>query len=632
MLTGYLTALYGLVVAALIFLSAGVLGNSVLQYSPSNKSRIDGLFGLALGISIIGTLLSALSVARLISPVLVLSATFAPLAIWPGRAWGMLKGIFKALPDLVIAPRGIIFLRVVALLYIGYVAVHTIFTWLGADLTIYHLVVPRDVLRNGGYIHNDFFFASGIPFGWHHFGLAGYLLAGTKGYLALALCAFLATLTVTFLSVTRFFPGSRESGVADCAVIIVCLVTVGMLQGSVSGTDVPALFFNSILIMYLFGRMDEDVTKRAFALGMVSGFSIAIKLTTAPISLIVLGLLLLGSKRRRSHTILAFGGGVILCASIWPAVKLWATGSPLPVFMPSLYFWGHPSEQLLRALNTIWSMYDDWYEINFARFFTHNMAALPFFIVFAIFGLMIPDAPTRRKIQAIMAVAVANTLGIVLFSRRWDIVFHDRYHLFSYCLVAVAGLLALHWCIRAGQERLGTGSQTSGLIPYVVVALVLTNLFGLNILRDRRSDGSITVTELAPISWQFKRGLVNFKKELNDYHDPVSRFVAEKTPRDSVVATTTVSVYMLDRRFLQLLPIAQNVIDLSKPPDRILAELRARGVNYLHLPAFTSLNPWANEAMEPYIVNLRLIAKLPSVKKVAEAQVAPGVIHVLYKL
>ncbi|HTV28822.1 MAG TPA: hypothetical protein VMF32_13635, partial [Xanthobacteraceae bacterium] len=69
--------------------------------------------------------------------------------------------------------------------------------------------------------------------------------------------------------------------------------------------------------------------------------------------------------------------------------------------------------------------------------------------------------------------------------------------------------------------------------------------------------------------------------------------------------------------YIELLPLSQQEIDLSAPPETILAELRKRGVTHLHIVASSGFNVWMTAIIDRWLVNVRKIPELPGVIKLA---------------
>jgi hypothetical protein len=120
-----------------------------------------------------------------------------------------------------------------------------------------------------------------------------------------------------------------------------------------------------------------------------------------------------------------------------------------------------------------------------------------------------------------------------------------------------------------------------GALFILLIVLAMTNLFGQNILRDRQPDGSILERRTSSIYRQMCLGLKNVHKEVEHFHYEITQFfVAEYTPSDSLIATTTVTPLLLDRPFYTRCRLPRTT--LTWRARRKNSRRFARGVKYLH--------------------------------------------------
>jgi hypothetical protein len=187
---------------------------------------------------------------------------------------------------------------------------------------------------------------------------------------------------------------------------------------------------------------------------------------------------------------------------------------------------------------------------------------------------------------------------------RRDILYHDRYHLISFLLLAVVGSEGLF-------QIFGQGAGKAVLALAMVVCFFLPGEY-------YSLEPSQTVPDATPSLFsQLVTGSENVLIVDPEFDKTLFMWVQKNTAPDAVIATIMVNPYHYQRRFLQLLPVAQDQIDLQLPAVKLLAELRAHGANYIHLSSSTGFNPFMAPIIDPWLRTLREIPQLPGVHLVA---------------
>jgi hypothetical protein len=187
-------------------------------------------------------------------------------------------------------------------------------------------------------------------------------------------------------------------------------------------------------------------------------------------------------------------------------------------------------------------------------------------------------------------------------------------------MVGLAGLCfghALLWRLPGKTRQLSTGIEAVAMASIVVI-----NLIWGGKMREPHEDGTITEVARSSLLTQMLYQLATLLHDEASQYDATTIYIREKVPRNALVATTTVAPYSLDHRFIQMLPPAQNVIDLRLSPEDLLAELAKRHVCYLHIPFSSGLNPWMNDRVEPWLQSLRKVCFLPKVTLLVQQKVA----------
>ncbi len=485
----------------------------------------------------------------------------------------------------------------------------------GGDVAIYHLVVARSVVWNHALVFNPFSHDAGIYYGWQLFSLPTYILAGDRGYLLCSVGAFLLLLQGVHRTVHDRFDASA----GRVAALVVALAICGMSRESAVNNDVPLVLLEfSLLALALAG---PTTLRTAWIVGGLSGFVVAVKLIA-----VVTPLLAGGAFLWRAGTRWSIAAGVMAIAGIvslapWPLFGYFASGSPLPHF---LLAWPPDSGYLPQYRETITFMMEHfglWYLANAGRFFTRGMEFVP--VLLAGVALIPLNRATRsdRLCVALVCYGIGRMLLLVAVNR-FDLVvlFHDRYHLGSWLALCLAGTCA--W-MRLSQNP--PRSWARPVMRYGAPVVILLAVLGMLMQRPMsaivRTKGATPLLTKDRALWTVVRDNLRDSVLAQAWSTPNEAgfdFSARFLPADAVVATTAIDPYLLRRPFLQMLPVSENLVDLSQPPEALLRALKAHGATHLHLVEFSGLNGWMMPVVEHWIAGLRGIPGLPGVRRLIQ--------------
>ena len=607
-----MAALFG---SWLYVLSTLALGDAVLRQLEVVASGYALAVKIVVGAALLSAAVTVLSLTHLAFPPLVALLGFLPLALywrptllaeslrlapgkvapsrWQTKAWWIL-----------ISP------------YVAYVLLNCITNPTGPDLGIYHLVIPRDVLRDHGLWYNAFSHAAGLQFGWHHYGIPAYLVGGERGYLCLSFFAYLGLLWVT-CAIVRDVLGDASHPWAAAACFVVSFVLCGMSGASISNNDVPLLFIEVVAVLLAVHPTLVGDRARPWPLGLVMGFLLSVKVTALP-SAVLLGLLFLWRTRPpRIHAVLRLLAVVLPLAGVWPAVAFFATGSPLPFFMLALRTQGPPPPSVTESFAQMLRYFGVWYAENFRRFFTGPMSGYGILLAGVAIGLVRREFRTSKLVLGLLAFGLARYGLFNLASGKLDpvVLFHDRYHMLSYLCLALAGFAG--WVLAFGPVlRRARPALAPSLLLLGAAAIEIHQLrHGYRLYFPTPPDYRSTAVKIPSLLDQLVTLKDDFRREPGTQYGPTLYWMAKNLPSDAVVAGTAISPYGAGRRYLQILPVSQDQIDLTLPPETILARLRALGVTHLHLTLYTGLPQWCVPEMWKWLQTTGQIPGLPGVRQ-----------------
>lgn len=604
---------WSLVAATLYTISTIAVGKRLAPQLQTGWEGLGTAINFSLGAAVFGLIFTVLAMLGKAFPALILA-----LALLPAAAFIFLQreklGSLRLRHFTSLSRPGWHAAHYVALLGIillmAYPLAQTLAWPRGSDMTIYHLVIPRTILWNNGLIFNPFSHDAGLFYGWQLYALPAYLMGGEQAF---QLCSF-AALSVLLLAAFRLLKSRYGTLTGLMGALVIVAVICGMSRESVVNNDIPLV----VLELSLFALALTVIPGRSAActLGLLGGYAIAVKLiamATAALTFVIF-LWRCGSNHFRLLGYLAIFA--IMSLGPWPLFNFHSSGSPLPHF---LLIWPPDTgylPQFRESLPYLMEHFGDWYLKNFYRLFSQGLDFVPALLL----GYLL--MPFARRVRtdplcvAFIAVALLKTV-LLLALNRFDaaLIFHDRYHLGTYVLLSVGGMLCWRHAalpsisIRPRIETIALPIMT------VISVLVLyrTHVTAVQVNGHGRPDTSTTYPSL-------KNGLFSALRRLSEHPGGgqggiAYDFAAEHLPRQAVIATTVIDPYLLQRPFLQMLPVSENVIDLSLPPEQLRRKLIEHGATHLHLTQYSGLNPWMEPVVDKWLESLRKISALPGTRQ-----------------
>lgn len=612
------TATRALGASTIVLAGTWSLGRGVLAILGAGAKRLPLPATCVIGVCVYGTVFTALSLLDAAHAWLIAAIGVAPIAFrctdFRVSRNEMQIGVRREISNRRIAN----LLLAICLVYLLYVLVLCLGNYYGADLLVYHLTIPRDVLDHHGFEFNPYWMAAGLPLGWHHFGLFALVLGGERGYLALSFWAFVGVLSLSYsLLKQKAEPFPSLSGFLGAAVV--AYVVAGMSRGSLSNNDVPLMLLEGTALLLAVQDFELGWFPRSVIVGLVAGFAVSVKTQSLVFLPILCLALYFGTRERRLAPLLLFGAVATPIALVWPLNTLLHTGSPLPLVTNSLHLWGEPLPHLADSLAYSAKHYGLWYEANFARFFTQGMIGLPLLMAGLPTALLCCTSHRRDPLVLVLtAFAVVRYASLSLGTMDPQIVYHDRYHLISY---ACLGLAAISGWLRLGTEGLALEQRqwqrTLGLALSVLCTIELA--YPVTMWSPQRESMTLLDREVHPSMLNEMMEVLRApRKTYGTDWNSVWAFVERNTSTESTIATTSVITYGYRRRFISLLPNTQDGIDLTAPPEEILHTLKGLGVNFIHLAPFSSQNGFMEPFFERALASTRRLAELPDVRLVYE--------------
>lgn len=605
---------WSLAAAGLYTASTLALGHRLAPPCRPGWEGLDIAIRFALGAAAFGLLFAVLAMLRVAFPPLVLMLALLPvaLALYQGRAGLKLPTI----PALRRQPRSGFsaahYFAVSGIVLLAAYALAQSLAWpRGSDMTIYHLVVPRTVLWNHGLVFNPFSHDAGLFYGWQLYALPAYLMGGDRAF---QLCSF-AALAILLLASYRVLRARHGTLTGLSAALVVVAVICGMSRESVVNNDIPLV----LLEITLLGLASVVVPGRAAAwmLGLLGGFVIAVKLVAvATAGLAFLVFLWRSERAMRTGWAAVLAASTLFSLGPWPLFNYLASGSPLPHF---LLLWPPDTgylPQFRESITYLMQYFGEWYQKNFLRLFSQGLEFVPALLIGYLFLPLVKPARADPLCLALAGFALLKTL-LLLALNRFDmaLIYHDRYHLAAYVLLTLGGMLCWLHAVRpalAARPRLGT-VVLPALILIGVAHLLQSPVSAVQVNGRNLADSATTYPSL---EHGFYSALGRLAEVPGGGSGGVAYdFAAGTLPPKAVVATTVIDPYLLQRPFLQMLPVSENVIDLSLPPEQLRQALLARGATHLHLAQHTGLNPWMVPVVDRWLVSLRKVPDLPGVRR-----------------
>jgi hypothetical protein len=614
--TNIATSLWAALCVAAYVGASVTLGRRIAPALAPPWAGMNTAIAFSAGAAVVGLGITLLAWSGLAFAPLVVALAYAPLLLWLPAALRRMQEAPRPAPATAgrLSPAGRMAGWCIALLALHPIAL-ALTSVRGGDIAIYHLVVTRAVLWNHALVFNPFSHDAGIYYGWQLFSLPPYILAGDRGYLLCSAAAFGLLLQGVYRTVRDRF--DRSAG--RIAALVAALAICGMSRESAVNNDVPLVLLEfSLLALALAG---PTTLRTAGVIGALAGFVVAVKLIA-----VVTPLLAGGAFLWRARTRWVGAGSVMLLAGSaslapWPLFGYVSSGSPLPHF---LLAWPPDSGYLPQYRETITFMMEHfglWYRANAGRFFTRGMEFVPVLLAGLAWLPFRRAARSDRLCLALLGYGVGRMLLLVAINRfDFVVLFHDRYHLASWLAICLAGVLAWMHVFRDSPRWRASPMVRHGA-PVVILVAVLGTLM------QRPISAHVYAKEVAPVLrkdralWTIVRDNLREAVQAQRGGSPSEAgfdFSARRLPADAVVATTAIDPYLLGRPFLQMLPVSENLVDLSQPPEVLLRALKEHGATHLHLTEFSGLNGWMMPLVERWTEGLRAIPALPGVRRLIQ--------------
>ena len=522
-----------------------------------------------------------------------------------------------------------VFYLLMMLILVFYVFVFCFIDFYGADISIYHLAIPRGVIWDQGYVFNPFFFGAGVPAGWHVFGVPVFLIGQELGYLGLTFWAFLGIGNLVY----RFFKDKfREFSINKTLLLVLTgyFVVVVFLRDSLPNNDLPTMYLELSLGIFIYGSSKNNVGSD-WIVGLLSGFILCIKAQSIFGVVMLVILYLIKKDKYRLSAIVRILVSSIFLSLIWPIIDIINYGSPLPLMIPGLKIVGEPwLPQYLEANHIIEIIHGRWYEANVSRLL--SITFLPVLVMFLgnLFNIVFWKK-FDKKLQFFLKIAILysiiKVLILFLITLRVDILFNDRYHLVSYFLLTITG--AIGW--------LKLTDIFHVKFSQFFMSLIFSSLFFVGIIfpytlffPDGDDINEPSKAAIPSIIMGINNQIEQFNVGSYWRKDPVINFIRTKTKSNEIIATIKMGPYGYNRHYFQLLPMTQSAIDLSDSPAILLRQLQRYNISYLHLTNNPGLVPGVTPLIQKWLKSLNGISTESGVIEVPLGDLLQG--EKLYKL
>ncbi len=455
------------------------------------------------------------------------------------------------------------------------------------DSLSYHLVIPRDILWNHGFVFNPFAYQSGMALGWHLFGVFAYVLGGPPGFNALTAWAFCGLLVGIYGVVKNRYAALHGMAAAClCAFLLHCVIN----ENDRTGIDVPVAMLEWSGLFAATSLISGGGLPRAVIVGLMAGSTVAGKLTALPGALLILAVYLRGQRAGEKTRPLALAASLSLGLGVfWPLITFLHTGSPLPQMALSMRTQGPPLPQLGETLEHDIASY---HEHHMDGFLSLENALFAVLIAGGLLLLLRNPRDDGRLSLLLGSFALARWLMLgALSSIAW---FHLRYNLVSVlCLGAAASVGWAEVLSRKG------GFWKKGVALLIFIMLLYASAPSLlfrnthSHLRDLLSPPGARTSHVACFNW-----------------------ISSSLPKEAVIAGPAIETFHAQRRYIQMQGISQERIDLKMSPEEILANLTRLGVTHVHISNEYDLPPWSARKAGEWLKSFDGIASLPGVEPV----------------
>jgi hypothetical protein len=413
-----------------------------------------------------------------------------------------------------------------------------------ADGITYHLGLPLEYLRVGGFPQRVTFFRM-IPQGMEMLYTMGFSFGRHSAAKLIEFAFFAATLPLIFRLGRRL--AMSDLACAAAAVFYFCAPVAG-LTGSSSYNDAAGVFFLLAAIYLL-------LENQLFGAGLLAGFCYAIKLPG-----ILVPLAMACFRPRRAHVILL---GAALVIAPWMLRGLILTGNPFAplanAFFPNPYFHVATEKDLARDLASL-NHFKSWqlpWELAFGDHLTGTYGPI-------LFALPIGLVALRRREGRILWMAA------LLLALPWFTNTGARFLMQSFALAAFALAMSL---------------PRPGLWAAIAVQAVLCWPHVIDLWETRYAFRLHEFPIAAALRIEPESDYL--RRHLNEYN--VARLIERSTPPDSrTLALASVADAYVDRDV--------EVTWHSAQGDQLLDSLRLAGI-YAGTPTLDARLTWPPEAL-----------------------------------
>lgn len=278
-----------------------------------------------------------------------------------------------------------------------------------ADGYTYHLAMPAEILRLGGFPARVRFYDL-IPQGMEMLFTVAYAFGGGSAARLVEFGLYTAGVPL----ILRLGRRLEMSGPASLLVAVFYFTApVFGLTGSSSYNDAALVFFTLATFWLLLEWRDTGQVRWLFAAGLAAGFCYAIKFPGS-LTVFAAAIFVLAAGRRRIQALAVLGAGAAVCALPWIARAFMLTGNPFAPMMNGLFpnpYFSVGSERELAATMRSWNGIPAWrvpWELAFGGHMTGIFGPLIFLLPIGVLALR------RRAGRWCLAAAAILTIAWIL--------------------------------------------------------------------------------------------------------------------------------------------------------------------------------------------------------------------------
>jgi hypothetical protein len=483
-----------------------------------------------------------------------------------------------------------------------YVLSYSITYFRGADLSIYHLVVPERILSNLRLSANIDSFSAGIPFAWHITNIPTFLVGGETSYLAMNFWIFQILMLLLVPLSLKLIKVKNSSKIEPLAIILVGAYLIFTLNGSITNTDIVSIFFEISCILIAFRLYkDSNVGVHFWIIfGLITGYCFSIKFTTIFTLVFIYGLIILEKNIRLIYK-LTFLLSSLLVSSFWVVYNKISYGYFIAISFNSQSN-SENSYIINESIKEFLSIYSKWYILNSTNLIAGSLIVIPICVAITLGGLFTIRYSKSQK--NLLIFGTLHYLALVVLIPRYDIVFHDRYHILTYITLIMFSLITI--------DKFHINySRFSNFCVSVLISSIIFGSLWQNTIRFPTEDSYEIKTKNI-----FEQIFINFSSMKSNYAKINLEREKNNFPIGSKVATNTIAPYALHTDYLQLLPFVTQSINLGITATEIACELIKNETNYLAIYPSSSTIPGTEDIIEKHLVEVRKISKVYGVEPI----------------